>query len=87
MLHGCFVFTGHAAFGVNDHNEIETNLIVYCNFKFVSILFKSEYFLLSCGSRQRDSTSSGWKFKLNNLAVKGLRAKRHLTSMISMISI
>ena len=26
----------------------------------------------SCGSRQRDTTSSGWKFKLNNLAAKGL---------------
>ena len=36
---------------------------------------KSEWFLLtwSCGSRQRDTTSSGWKFKLNNLAVKGLK--------------
>ena len=35
---------------------------------------KSEYFSLtwSCGSRQRDTTSSGWKFRLNNLAVKGL---------------
>ena len=27
---------------------------------------------LSCGSRQRDTTSSEWKFKLNNLAVNGL---------------
>ena len=26
----------------------------------------------SCGSRQRDTTSSGWKFKWKNLAVKGL---------------
>ena len=26
----------------------------------------------SCGSRQRDTTSSGWKFKLNNLAAEGL---------------
>ena len=25
-----------------------------------------------CGSRQRDTTSSGWKFQLNNLAVMGL---------------
>ena len=35
---------------------------------------KSEYFPLtwSCGSRQRDTTSSGWKFKMNNLAVKWL---------------
>ena len=35
---------------------------------------KSEYFSLtwSCGSRQRDTTSRGWKFRLNNLAVKGL---------------
>ena len=35
---------------------------------------KSDYFSLtwSCGSRQRDTTSNGWKFKLNNLAVKGL---------------
>ena len=32
------------------------------------------HFLLtwSCGSRQRDTISSGWKFRLNNLAVKGL---------------
>ena len=36
---------------------------------------KSEWFSLtwSCGSRQRDTTLSGWKFKLNNLAAKGLR--------------
>ena len=36
---------------------------------------KSEIFSLnwSCGSRQRDTTSSGWKLKLNNLAVKGLK--------------
>ena len=36
---------------------------------------KSEQLSLtwSCVSRQRDTTSSGWKFKLNNLAVKGLR--------------
>ena len=35
---------------------------------------KSELFSLtwSCGSRQRDTTSSEWKFRLNNLAVKGL---------------
>ena len=35
---------------------------------------KSEYFSLtwSCGSRQRDTILSGWKFRLNNLAVKGL---------------
>ena len=35
---------------------------------------KSEIFSLtwSCGSRQRDTISSGWKFRLNNLAVKGL---------------
>ena len=35
---------------------------------------KSKSFSLtwSCGSRQRDTTSSGWKFSLNNLAVKGL---------------
>ena len=26
----------------------------------------------SCGSRQRDTTSSEWKFKLDNLAAKGL---------------
>ena len=30
-----------------------------------------------CGSRQRDITSSGWKFRLNNLAVKGLRDIHH----------
>ena len=35
---------------------------------------KSESFSLtwSCGSRQRDTISSRWKFGLNNLAVKGL---------------
>ena len=40
---------------------------------------KSDKFLLtwSCGSRQRDTTSSGWKFKLNNLAVKRLKSARH----------
>ena len=39
---------------------------------------KSEWFSLtwSCGSRKRDTTSSGWKFKLNNLAVKGLKQIR-----------
>ena len=38
---------------------------------------KSEYFSLtwSCGSRQRDTTSGRWKFRLNNLAVKGLNIK------------
>ena len=41
---------------------------------------KSEYFSLtwSCGSRQRDTTSSGWKFRLNYLAVKGLREGIHM---------
>ena len=36
---------------------------------------KSEWFSLtwSCGSRQRDTTSSGWKFRLKNLAVQRLR--------------
>ena len=45
--------------------------------KIVDLNFvKSEEFSLtwSCGSRQRDTTSSGWKFILNNLAVKGLTA-------------
>ena len=28
--------------------------------------------LESCGSRQRDTTSSGWKFRLHNLAVEGI---------------
>ena len=32
----------------------------------------SELFSLSCGSRRRDPNSSGWKFQLNNLAVKRL---------------
>ena len=38
---------------------------------------KSESFSLtwSCGSRQRDTTSSGWKFSWNNLAVKGLTSQ------------
>ena len=43
---------------------------------------KSEEFSLtwSCGSRQRDTTSSEWKFRLNILAVKGLMvAQRHVT--------
>ena len=42
---------------------------------FVKCHVKSEWFSLtwSCGSRQRDTTSSGWKFTLNNLAVKGLK--------------
>ena len=36
-------------------------------------LDKSEYFsvILSCASCQRYAASSGWKFQLNNLAVKG----------------
>ena len=45
-------------------------------FKMVDIHFvKSEWFSLtwSCGSRQRDRTSSGWEFQLHNLAVKGLK--------------
>ena len=37
-----------------------------------SILSNLKNFHSSCGSRQRDTTSSGWKFKLHNLAVKGL---------------
>ena len=46
---------------------------------------KSEGFSLTwrCGSRQRDTTSSGWKFKLNDLAVKGLR---HLSNLASTLS-
>ena len=43
--------------------------------KIIELYFvKSELFLLtwSCGSRQRDTNSSGWKFELNILAVKGL---------------
>ena len=43
--------------------------------KFIGFHFvKSEYFspTCGCGSRQRDTTSSEWKFKLNNLAAKGL---------------
>ena len=46
------------------------------DFKIVDPYFgKSEYFLLtwSCATRQRDSTSSGWKFQLNNF--KGQRVK------------
>ena len=43
--------------------------------QLTSILSNLNYFSLtwSYGSRQRDTTSSGWKFKLNNLAVKWLR--------------
>ena len=42
--------------------------------EFTSILSNLNNFhsLEFCGSRRRDTTSSGWKFKLNNLAVKGL---------------
>ena len=45
------------------------------DFKIVDLHFvKSEFFLLTWyyGSRQRDTTSIGWKFQLNNLAVIGL---------------
>ena len=34
--------------------------------------FEKRWLTWSCGSRQRDTTLSGWKFRLNNLAVKGL---------------
>ena len=47
----------------------------------------SELFSLtwSCESRQRETTSSGWKFQLNNLAVKGLEVpqKSHPGSPIA----
>ena len=46
------------------------------NLKIFNLHFvKSEQFSLtwSCGSRQRDTTSSGWKLQINNLAAKGLR--------------
>ena len=48
-------------------------------------IFKSEYFLLtwSFGSRQRDTTSSGSKFKLNNLAVKGINLLEFLINDLS----
>ena len=45
------------------------------DFKIVNLHFvKSEQFSLtwSCGSRQRDTISNGWKFQPNNLAVKEL---------------
>ena len=45
-------------------------------FKIVHLHFvKSKHVSLtrSCGSSQRDTTRSGWKFQLNNLAVKGLK--------------
>ena len=45
-------------------------------FKSIDLyFFKSEYFslTLTCESRQRDTTSSGWKFQLNNLAVKWVK--------------
>ena len=39
---------------------------------------KSGYFSLtwSCGSRQRDTTSSGWKWQLNNLAATRLISEK-----------
>ena len=43
--------------------------------KCIDLYFvKSEWFSLtwSCESRQRDTTSSSWKSKLNKLAIKGL---------------
>ena len=47
-------------------------------FKIVDLQFvKSEQFSLTCicGSRQRETASSGGKFQLNNLAVKLLKAR------------
>ena len=40
----------------------------------------AEYFSLTwnCESRQRDTTSSGWKFKLDNLAVTELTLAQHV---------
>ena len=49
------------------------------DFKIVDLLFvKSDEFSLtwSCGSRQRDTILSEWKFQLNNLAFKGLTLHR-----------
>ena len=45
--------------------------------ELTSILSNLNNFALtwSCGSRQRDTTSSGWKFQLNNLAVEGLKTR------------
>ena len=37
----------------------------------------------SCGSRQRDSTSSEWKFKFIDLAVKGLIETQEMCSNLS----
>ena len=47
-------------------------------------LVKSEIFSLtwSCGSRQRDTISSGWKFRLNNLAVKELSHMQNYSNLI-----
>ena len=47
---------------------------------------KYEYLSLtwSCGSRKRDTTSSGWKLKLNNLAAKGLTPLSRLPHGISL---
>ena len=41
------------------------------------LVLKSEQFspTWSCWSRQQDTTSSGWKFRLNDLAVKGLNVR------------
>ena len=47
------------------------------DFKIVDLRFvKSETFSLtwSCGSRERDTTSGGWKFQLNNLTVKTIKS-------------
>ena len=42
--------------------------------KRVDLHFVKSEHTWGCGSRQRDTTSSGWKFWLNNLAVKGLNS-------------
>ena len=46
---------------------------------------RSEFFLLtwSCGSHQRDTISSGWKFRLNNLAAKGFNSSYKISGPLS----
>ena len=69
------IFFSHIKYHIINMLKIKCD-INQQDLKRVDLYFgKSEYFSLtwSCGSRQRDTTSSGWKFKLNNLAVKGLK--------------
>ena len=59
-----FEFKHVSLLHVKPNNTVITMITVWMH------VYKN--FTWSCGSRQRDTTSSEWKFKLNNLAVKGV---------------